>query len=752
MATEPSQAPSRPGPFLTRLANVMGLAPSYRDIAGQVHSIDAGPLAALLAGLGRPAADEAAAEGALRTLETAWAERTVDPVRVVVAGEGAVFVDALFAAAAGEARLDWRLAFEDGGARTGSVRPIDLTGGRTEGMDDERLLAVRIDLGAGLPLGYHHLSLAGPAVAGRKGCTQTLIVAPARCYLPVAWEAGGRAWGLAVEPFALRSAGDWGIGDFTALAALAGVAGRLGAGAVGITPLHALFPARPRHDSPYYGSNRALLNALFIDVEVVPDLAEDPAARQRLATPAFAEKREALARRELIDYEGVASLKFDVLRNLFDGFRARHLGNADSQRGAAFREFVRLGGPGLAAHAAFDGLSAAFGPDWRNWPADCRRPDGAGVAAFRAAHPEAVDFFLYLQWEADRQLAAAAEAGRRAGLTIGLYRDIALGASPDGAEAWIHQDSLVFGANLGAPPDAFNPDGQGWGLPPFDPQALAAAAYAPFVELVRANMRHAGAVRIDHVMGLTRQFWMPAGGPPAAGTYMRFPLEDLLGILALESQRHRCVVIGEDLGTVPDGFRKRMAEAGLLSYRLLYFERGEDGAFTPPAAYPELSLAAVATHDLPPLPGYWSGHDIETRARIGLLAAPGAERAAKRERVADRAALVAALGAHGGLAEGGHPAVDDIALAAYRFLARTPAHLLMVRPEDVLGLVEQTNLPGTVEEHANWKRRLPLTVEELAADPRVRRLATMLAAEGRARPETLSDAPGAPGEGDRADG
>jgi len=455
----------------------------------------------------------------------------------------------------------------------------------------------------------------------------------------------------------------------------------------------------------------------------VPDLAEDPLVRQRTAEPAFAKTRDALARRDLIDYGGVASLKFEVLRDLFAGFRTRHL-ETGSERGAAFWRFVRQGGAELAAHAAFDALSAALGPDWRSWPADCRRPDGAGVAAFRAAEPEAVDFFLYLQWEADRQLAAAAEAGRQDGQTIGLYSDIALGASPDGAEAWIHQDSLVFGAEIGAPPDAFNPDGQGWGLPPFNPHALGESAYAPFIAFLRANMRHAGAVRIDHVMGLARQFWIPAGGSPAEGAYMRFPLEDLLGIVALESRRHGCVVIGEDLGTVPDGFRERLAQAGILSYRLLYFERG-DGGFTPPAHYPTVA-GRVATHDLP----RWvlGRHDIET---LGWAARLRAERP-KRERVEDRAALADALRAHGGLPEGGHPSADDIALSAYRFLARTPAHLLMVRPEDVLGLVEQTNLPGTRDEHPNWKRRLPLTVEALMADPRLRRLAAMLAAEGRA--------------------
>jgi len=753
MASDRPRPASPSGPLLRRLADAVGIEPSYHDITGRVRAIGAGSLAALLAGLGRPAADEAAAAGALRELEEAWAGRALEPVRVVVPGDGAVRVDALLAAASGDARLDWRLDLEDGGVRAGTARPLDLAGGLTEGPDGEPLLAVRLNLGGDLPLGYHRFTLAGSAAAGRGGCTQTLIVAPVRCHLPAAWEAGGRAWGLAVEPYALRTGGDWGIGDFTALRELAGGIATLGAAAVGLTPLHALFPARPGRDSPYYGSSRAFLNVLFIDVGAVPDLAEDEAVRRRLAAPDFAAARDALTGRALINYAAVAALKLDVLRALFAGFRVRHLGNPGSERGAAFREFARRGGPALAAHAAFDALSEAFGPDWRAWPADCRRPDGAGVAAFGAAHPEAIDFFLYLQWEADRQLAAAAEAGRRAGLAVGLYRDIALGAAPDGAEAWIHQDSLVFAAEIGAPPDAFNPAGQGWGLPPFDPNALREAAYAPFVELLRANMRHAGAVRIDHVMGLARQFWIPAGGKPADGTYVRFPMEDLLGILALESRRHRCVVIGEDLGTVPDGFRDRLAQAGVLSYRLLYFERGGDGAFTPPARYPALSLAAVATHDLPPLPGYWSGHDIDTRARLGMLPSAEAERAAKRERVEERAALAAALRAHGGLSEAGHPSTDDVALAAHRFLARAPAHLLMVRPEDVLGVVEQTNLPGTVDEHPNWKRRLPLTVGALLEDPRMGRLAAMLADQGRAGPgsaPSLSGGAGAEGDGDGA--
>lgn len=723
--------PPVPGSALARLADVLGIGLSYWDARGNHCAVSADTVRALAAAFGWPAEDDAAAERALGGLRENRRRRVLEPVAVVAPGDGPVVVDALFAVSAAESGFDWCLELEDGTVREGLAHPAGLAAGPL-GDDDERAFVLaRLDLGRGLPLGYHRLRLAGPAVVAREGCEQTVIVAPERCFLPAAWQAGGRIWGISAEPYALRSSRDWGVGDFSAVTDLARAAGNLGAGAVGLTPLHALFPARPDRDSPYYASNRTFLNGLFIDVEAVPDLADCPAERERLALPDFRRKREALAHLELIDYEGAAHLKFDILRALHAAFRRRYPPGATDGRGGAFTDYVARGGPALAAQAVFDALSEAFGPNWREWPDDCRRPDGPGVATFRDGHAGAVDFFLYVQWEADRQLAAAAEAGRRAGLAAGLYLDVALGAAPDGAEAWINQDSLVFGTEIGAPPDIFNPGGQSWGLPPFDPHALRRAAYGPFVAVLRANMRHAGVVRIDHVMGLARQYWIPAGRTPVDGTYVRFPLDALLGIVALESQRNHCAVIGEDLGTVPEGFREQMAGVGVLSYRLLYFEQGWGGAFKPPGDYPALSLATVTTHDLPTLNGFFRGYDLAVRSRLGLFPTPEIEAVSYQDRDHSRGALIEVLRAHGGLV-GDDPSADDLALAAYRFLARTPSHLLMVRPEDVLGLMEQTNLPGTTDQHPNWKRRLPVTVGELAADPRLRRLATMLADEGRA--------------------
>lgn len=725
------RSPPAPGSALARLAEALGIGLEYWDASGRHYAVGAGTIRALAAGFGWPAADDAAAEAALAGLTERRSRRVLDPVSVVAPGEGSVVVEARFAVASVGNGFDWRLELEDGAVRKGHAHPAYLAVGSPGQTDGGDLLSIRLDLGSGVPPGYHRLVLSGPALAGREGREQTVIVAPTRCYVPPAWEAGGRIWGIAAEPYALRSGHDWGIGDFSALADLVRAAGHLGAGSVGLTPLHALFPARPRQDSPYYASSRTFLNTLYIDVEAVPDLADCPEERERLASPEFQAARESLARRELIDYEGVARLKVDSLRVLHAAFRRRHPPGRAKGRGAAFAAFVAKGGPALAAQAAFDALSEAYGPNWREWPADCGRPDGAGVAAFCAGHAAAVDFRLYLQWEADRQLAAAAEAGRTAGLAAGLYLDVALAAAPDGAEAWINQDALMFGAEIGAPPDAFNPGGQGWGLPPFDPHALRRAAYAPFIAVLRAAMRHAGVVRLDHVMGLARQFWMPAGHAPVDGTYVRFPLDELIGVVALESERNRCAVIGEDLGTVPEGFRERIAAARVLSYRLLYFEQGWGGGFKPPHDYPALALATVTTHDLPTLPGFFAGHDIEVRGRLGLFPSPDIEAASRRDRDHAKWALMEALRAHGGLA-GDNPSADDLLMAAYRFLARAPSHLLTVRAEDVLGLLDQTNLPGTVDQHPNWKRRLPVSVAELAADPRLGRLAAMLANEGRA--------------------
>jgi glycogen operon protein len=549
---------------------------------------------------------------------------------------------------------------------------------------DGRILHTRRIALPVLPAGRYRLRVEGTEAV----CS--LTVAPPRCHLPARLLAGGRAWGIAAQLYTLRRAhGDQGIGDLTDLADLVRVAGGMGAGAIGLNPLHALFPRDYGRASPYQPSDRRFLDPLIIDVMAPPLPLEAPGVRAALAraAPVFA----ALAARELVDYPAVWEAKRGVLEAAFAGWRP----------GPDFDRFIAEGGEPLLGFARFQAIAETQAAgDWRTWPADLRDPANPAVGA--AAPPGRVRFALFLQWIADRQLAAAAR-----GLEIGLYRDLAVGAAPDGAEAWAAGATLMHGVSVGAPPDPLGPDGQIWGLPPPDPRALRAAGYAPFAALLAANMRHAGALRIDHVMGLARLFLVPDGGRGQDGAYLAYPLDDLLGQLALESTRARCLVVGEDLGTVPDGIRAALAERDVLSYQVLRFAR--DGErLRPPREYPRNAVACAATHDIATVAGWWQGTDIDERVALGLLdsAAAAAERAA---RTAGKAELLALLKAEG-IVPG-----DDLPAAVLALLARTPCRLVLAQADDLAGETVAVNMPGTDRERPNWRRRLHVDVATLCA-------------------------------------
>jgi 4-alpha-glucanotransferase len=443
---------------------------------------------------------------------------------------------------------------------------------------------------------------------------------------------------------------------------------------------------------------------------------------------------------ELVDYPAVWQLKLRVLEVLFESFRERHLA-VSSEQAQAFRAFRAEMGHALEQHAVFDALhehalhtSGTW--SWHDWPEPLRHPDSPEVAAFAREHRDRVDFFAYLQWQADEQLGVAQARARAAGMPLGLYNDIAVAVNPASAMAWANPGVSLSGISAGAPPDWFNPNGQNWVLAPLSPVGLREGAYAVFAAALRHNMRHAGAVRIDHVMGLKRLFWIPEGASPAEGAYVRYPFTDLARIIALESECHRCLVIGEDLGTVPRGFRPAMQRAGLLSCRVLYFERGRDGAFLPPEAYPRQSLVSVSTHDLPTIRGFWTYRDLKWRDVLGRFPDEDAFKDAQAERDRDRVLLLQALQRAGLLPAGidpEHPPEepsDELVLAVHRYLAETPGHLLMAQLEDALGEEEQPNLPGT-DEHPNWRRKLGRSLEEFADEPMVVRIAEAMAASGR---------------------
>lgn len=700
---------------LRRVADLIGIATRHVDALGAVHEPGDETLSRLIAAFGLPPEPRQAAEAL--AAEERSAPFGLAAARIVAAEDPAPRLPLRLPPGAAEA--EWRLTCEDG----------QRSGGRSAGSE--------LRLPGGLPLGYHHLAV----TAGGTSAEISLIVAPAACHLPAALQPGARSWGLTVQLYGLTSARGWGIGDFTDLGALCRGTGPLGAATIGINPLHALFAAEPRHFSPYSPSSRAWLNHLYIDPTAVPGFAEDKAA-QALASPAALAAARA---GDLVDYAAVAALKRPVLEALFRRFRAREIGSG-SRLDADFARFRQAGGEALAGFATFEALhehlTAAGGAfSWHEWPPAMRDPGSAAVAEFARAHAERVAFFQFLQWQADRQLGEAAAAGRAAGLSLGLYRDLAVGVNPNGAEAWADQELIVPGAAIGAPPDPLSRAGQDWGLAPLNPLALRRRGFTPLIAALRANMRHAGILRIDHVMGLQRLYWIPSGQPATAGAYVNYPFDALLRLVALESRRHRCAVIGEDLGTVPEGFRETMQRANALSYRVFGFERHGDGTFKPPGDYPPLAAASPATHDLATLKGFWLGRDIAWRRRLHLYPDAAAEATEAAERDRDRHLLLDALVREGLLAPerrgeflppDGEPAyAAALGEAILAYLARSRARLVLVQIEDVVGACEQANLPGTIDGHPNWRRRLPVSLDAALAGPALARVAALIAAARR---------------------
>ncbi|MQX37926.1 4-alpha-glucanotransferase [Roseospira navarrensis] len=727
---------------LEALARRAGVSPEYWDAFGTHAVVPESTKRAFLTGMGMAAGDDVAAARTLAALEADGWRRLAPPCLVLrCEAEGLDRLPLVVSVPepARDAVLDWRIEMEGAteGPQTGhlSLTGPDVTEVGAADLDGQGVRRLSLALPVALPWGYHTVWLSAP---GATATRTVVIVAPWRCYLPPALEAGGRVWGPSVQVYALRGRDDWGMGDFADLRHLAVESAHEGAGVLGINPLHALFPTRPRHASPYSPSSRLFLNPLYIHIPAVPELADSDSAAAIMEAAGFRDRLDALAAGDLIDYDGVHALKRPLLEALFETFAARHLGQ-DTPRDRAFQAFRADRGRPLRLFAIHEALAETFadhGHCHRDWPAEYGQPDAPAVARFAEENAHRVAFHEYLQFEADRQLAHVSDAAAQGGMTVGLYHDLALGADTTGADIWMNQDLVVDGVAVGAPPDPMNLKGQNWGFPPLNPVRLRERAYDIFVEVVRAGMRHAGALRIDHVLGLMRMFWIPLRAEARDGGYVGYPFDEMLAVLALESHRQRCVVIGEDLGTVPDGFRERMAEENILSYRLFYFERHLDQSLKHPAEYPAKAAVAVGTHDLPTLRGFWTGHDLAVKNDIHLFPSRESYDRERETRAQDRGRILGTLAETGcGVGDDGSGAAPSGALidAIYGFMAATPSMILLLQLEDALEELEQANVPGTVEEHPNWRRRLSVAVEDLPAHPRFAAL-TALLREARPRP------------------
>jgi|CXWL01.1.fsa_nt_gi 4-alpha-glucanotransferase len=732
--------------LLLRLSARCGIALEYHDIWGQAHHTTSDTAVALLTAMGVAAETEEAIAASLDALEHARWTRVCEPVQVVSTQEWDQATWLVHVPVVQEDQDDvevrWSLRDEAGLELQQGVQGPHLVPVEESRVGGQRYVCYGLRMPSLPMLGYYRLSVVVVVGAVRLQGSLALIVTPPQCYIPEPFTSGVRLWGPAVQLYSLRSDRNWGVGDFTDLQKVCEWSAQsLGAGMVGVNPLHALRNSRPYHISPYSPDSRLYLNELYVDIEQVPEWADCQAAHTILGGQTGQYDLEQLRRSPVVEYDQVIGLKRRIFEVLFDECVQRHLDGrgleAVTSRGTAFLAFVKREGEALEHYALFQALRERFEQGatpvwgWQEWPVEYQDPRSPAVLAFRLEHATRVLFFQYVQWVAAEQLTAVMQTCRHHEMVIGLYHDLALGSDRSGSDAWRCQSVLALQADCGAPPDAFAPQGQNWGLPPFNPVRLRDEGYAVFIELLRHNLRYGGALRLDHVMALFRLFWIPRGRPAAEGTYVQYPAKDLLGILALESIRHQAVIIGEDLGTVPDSVREQLLAVGVLSYRVFYFERAWDGGWKSPDAYPAQALAVVNTHDLPTLKGFWAGHDIDVRYRLGIIPTAEAKDLAMAERDRDKMQIFDALTRegvwdprtqHGSLTDFS----DDLLESIHAYAARTSSWMMLVNLDDFSGEETQSNLPGTLDTYPNWSRKMSRTVEELRFHPPAVGLARIL--------------------------
>jgi len=681
------------GELLHRLCQAYGVQEGFHDLKGHFHQASAKTKNVILANFGVPIESEKQAWQHLLDREADQRRPLPHTVVIRYGHEGMT----VWPARADDHMIPWRLVMEDGNFIEGEAHSDN-----------------GIEIPTNTPLGYHRLEL----WPGSEGAPESfLIIVPVSARRV---DENSKRWGLTVPLYGLRSGRNWGIGDYEDLAVLSALAGQQGAAFIGINPVHALFPKAPGMYSPYSPSSREFLNVMHIAVDRIPELWEDERGQAFMAARPTKAALKKVRDAEQVNYGAVYALKlkaFETAFEIFEGHPERHPRKVD------FKRFMKKKGKALWHHCLYEALAERLGTpsaplyDWQAWDKAYHRPASRASKAFEAENKDRIRFYAYLQWIAAGQMDHAQQAALSAGMDIGLYVDLAVGMVPGGAEVWTNQASTATHASLGAPGDDANPDGQKWHLSPLDPNALKATGYALFRKTLQNMMASAGMIRIDHILGANRSFWSPLGSDTPGG-YVTYPLDDMLGIIALESHRSNCLVVGEDLGMVPDGFRETLARNGLMGCSLFLFERYKDGSFKQPHDYQAGRLASLSNHDFPTIAGFLDGADIRWREELGIGASEDQLSQARAGRDTDRFRIKAMLRHSGMLAE---DTVDtrDVIIGLHRFLASTGASLVAVQIEDLLGQVEQMNVPGTTTEQPNWRRKLSHPIETIFGDKAV---------------------------------
>ncbi len=697
----------------------MGVIDEYVDQTGkETRRTSDRTRIALLAAMGIDAANEAQARRSLAMLDAEEEEGMVAPTAVVAVDDRSPGMRVRVAEGVRTFEWSYTITDEHSHSRTDEGRAPTANGVATVAYPAE------------LAIGYYDVRLQVRADGVTREGTQRLVITPGRCPSPGEVLKGLRVFGLTANLYSLHGRESWGIGNLGDLRELVAWGAEMGAAFIGLNPLHALFN-RGGDISPYSPVSRLFRNHLYLDISAIPELSVSREAKEMLEAPEVRAVRADLRLGDRVEYERVARTLEPILRALHGTFMDRHGGGTD--RAEAFRAYVESQGDALENFATFMALDTAMARGargepkprpWREWPKRYQDPRSEGVREFRELNANDVDFHRWLQFELDRQMAEAATAARAGGMPIGLYQDLAIGTSPNGSDLWAFPDLFLAGASIGAPPDPLAATGQNWGLPPLDPRRLARSGYRYWIDLVRASLRHSGALRIDHVMGLFRQFWIPQGMTGKDGAYVRFPSDELLGILALEATRANALVVGEDLGTVPPDVPPALEARNIMSSKVLYFERTKNGGFKPASSYASLALATPNTHDMPTLAGWWEGRDIKLRNDAGQLGAAGrgdkdpAVAKARKERDAEKAALLRRLASDGLLPAAKEPASNtELRAAVHSFLCRSPAALVGMSIDDIVGEKNPVNMPGVApDSFPSWTRRLRIPVETLRAD------------------------------------
>jgi 4-alpha-glucanotransferase len=735
------------GELIDELAELCGLMPDYYDIFGNRHITPHETKKTILRAMKLRVDSSEEAAGEIEKLSRGAWQNCIDPVRVISVNEQPMRVPLCLQLDEGqESKLSilWSIEDEEGGRDEFEVSGEHIRVSEERLIGGRRYIKMTVEDSAFRNIGYYILraEFRHPRRVfhgGKRKLAKTsrAIITPDACYLPPALQEG-RAWGISIDLYSLRSERNWGAGDFTDLDAVVRWVDSLGGAFVGINPLHAVPNAERYGISPYSPVSRLYRNFIYLDVENVPEVRESRQIAAVIGSEPFRERAAGMRDREFIDYGGVAALKEEILGQAFRLFYEKHY-RENTARGREFRRYADREGEPLDAFALFLALVDYMKSRhdvfvWQSWPEEYHDPHGPAVKQFRRGNWKKILYYKYVQWLVDRQLGATAEGVAKSEMALGFYHDLAVGSMGGGSDAWNYRDVLAAEADVGAPPDDFSPDGQNWGFPPLIPLRLKETGYELFIRTIRKSMEYGGALRIDHALGMFRLFWIPRGMTAREGAYVSYPFEDLLRIIALESVRKKTVIIAEDLGTIGENVRDSLRRFRMLSYRLFYFERNYPApSFVRPGKYPETALCSVTTHDLPTLYGYWVGRDLDVRRRLGIYDDDDRWREVVAERKRDKGLILSALKSAGILPED-YPAdpemvpqmTPELCTAIYRYLAATPCKLLLVSLADVIGVMDQQNLPGTNEGYPCWMRKMPMKLDEIMADIRITELSEML--------------------------